>query len=75
MSGRILAERLQLLRPSLPVVFMSGYTDDAVLHHGVGQSEVHLLHKPISPERLVECVVEMLRGLALTGHPGASPPR
>jgi two-component system, cell cycle sensor histidine kinase and response regulator CckA len=34
MSGRLLAERLALARPGIKVVYMSGYTDDAIVHHG-----------------------------------------
>ena len=45
-SGRALRDRVCALRPSLPVVFMSGYTHDVVSHHGVLEEGVRLLHKP-----------------------------
>jgi len=52
MSGRQLAERLQTLRPEIKVLFMSGYTDDAVLQHGIIDSGVAYLQKPLTPASL-----------------------
>ncbi len=49
-SGRQLAERLLLQRPKLKILYMSGYTDDAILHHGVLEPGVAFLHKR-SPAR------------------------
>jgi PAS domain S-box-containing protein len=46
MSGRELAERVQLLRPTLPVLFMSGYTDDAIVRHGLLDEKLHFIQKP-----------------------------
>ncbi len=60
MSGPELAQRLRDQRPDLRVLFMSGYTDDATLRHGVLRSEVFFLQKPFTPEVLARRVRETL---------------
>ncbi len=62
MSGRQLVERLAPVRPEMKVLFMSGYTDDAILQHGVLDSGVAYLQKPLTPSSLTRQVREVLRG-------------
>jgi len=49
LGGRQLWERLSPLRPGMKVLFMSGYTDDAIIHHGVLSSEFAFVQKPLMP--------------------------
>ena len=60
MGGRELADRAHAILPELRVLFMSGYTDDAVLHHGVATDSVAFLRKPFSIDGLLAAVDEAL---------------
>jgi PAS domain S-box-containing protein len=60
LGGRELSERLLTLHPEMKVLFLSGYTDDAVVRHGILQEEVNFLQKPFSPLALVQKVREVL---------------
>src|SRR5581483_326118 len=60
MSGRQLAGRLSALRPESRVLYMSGYTDDVALRHGLVGASVAYLQKPFTPTALAQKVREVL---------------
>jgi CheY-like chemotaxis protein len=60
MSGRELAERLLLLRPNIKILYMSGYTDDTIVHHGLADPSITFLQKPFTPAELAHKVREVL---------------
>jgi YesN/AraC family two-component response regulator len=63
LSGRELAELLWTRHRGLKVLFVSGYTDDVVVRHGVLHSDVAFLHKPFTLEALARKVREVLDSL------------
>lgn len=60
LGGGELARRLREIRPGMPVVFMSGYSPDSLVQHGLDQASAEFLQKPFSPRVLVEMVREVL---------------
>ena len=62
MSGRELAERLAPERPSMKVLYTSGYTDDTMVRQGVLSAGVAFLQKPFVPDTLARKVREVLDG-------------
>ena len=59
-AAKFLAERLKALQPLLKVLYISGYTDDMLAHHGVLESNVYLLQKPFAPDELAKKLREVL---------------
>jgi len=64
MSGPQVAAELTRSRPGVPVLYVSGYTDDALERHGVNEREAALLPKPFLSESLIIKVAELLRSKA-----------
>jgi CheY-like chemotaxis protein len=62
MSGRELANRILARLPGLPVLFTTGYTRNAIIHHGRLDQGVQLLSKPFAQHELGRKVREMLDG-------------
>jgi CheY-like chemotaxis protein len=60
MGGRVLAETLVVARPEIKVLYMSGYTDDAIVHHGTLDPGTHFIAKPFSAADLTRKVREVL---------------
>ena len=60
MSGRALAEQLLLSRPGIEVLYITGYTANAIVRHGILERGVDLLHKPFTPQQLLAVVRQIL---------------
>ena len=60
MSGPLVAQKVVGLRPGIKVLYMSGYTDDAIVHHGVTGSDNLFIQKPFSPAALRKKIREIL---------------
>ena len=62
LSGREVADRLGQSHPEIKTLYMSGYTDDAIIRHGVLEDEINLVAKPFSQEQLLRRVRQALDG-------------
>lgn len=60
MGGREVAERLTSLRPGIKVLFMSGYTDETIVHLGIVDQGTAFLQKPFTADVLARKVREVL---------------
>jgi len=72
LSGRRLAERLKPLRPQMKTVYMSGYTDDAVIRHGILEAETAFVQKPFLAQALLSKVRGVLDGEVVAAHGGSA---
>jgi len=77
-SGRELANRALELRPELPVLFTTGYTRNAIIHHGRLDPDAELLTKPYTQRNLALKIQEVLdrgspaRPVGLKGSPASA---
>ena len=60
MSGRKLADRLKQIHPETKVLYMSGYTDNAIVHHGILEEGIDFIQKPFGFDRLAKKVREVI---------------
>jgi DNA-binding response OmpR family regulator len=67
MSGRALALELVKTRPAIQVVYMSGYTDNAIVHHGVLDAGTQFIGKPFAGAELARKVRAVLDGPSIRG--------
>jgi signal transduction histidine kinase/ActR/RegA family two-component response regulator len=73
MNGNQVSKKAATLQPGISVLFMSGYTDDAILRHGVLEANVHFLEKPFTPSRLRIKVREALAHAGPDARTGGGP--
>jgi len=62
MKGTELRDRIKALRPGMKVLFMSGYTSNVIVHHGVLEEGVRFIHKPFSMQDLAAKVRDAIGG-------------
>jgi DNA-binding response OmpR family regulator len=62
MSGKVLSDRLRLIRPDLKTIFMSGYTDEIIAQKGLLEEGIQLISKPFDTAEVVERINSLLEG-------------
>jgi PAS domain S-box-containing protein len=80
MSGKDVADQLKTIHPETKVLFMSGYTDEAIVHHGIVDPDIAFLQKPFSEKALAQKIREVLdesrnSGEGNSAHPQDSNPQ
>jgi len=60
LSGKEVAQQLQAIHPETKVLFMSGYTDEAIVHHGIVDSGIAFIQKPFSERALAQKIRDVL---------------
>jgi two-component system cell cycle sensor histidine kinase/response regulator CckA len=60
MSGKVLVSQIEAARPGIRALFISGYTDNAIIHHGILEANVAFLQKPFSANVLASKVREVI---------------
>ncbi len=60
MNGTELAEKIREMSPDIQVLFMSGYTENAIVRNGILKNGVNFIHKPITPQLLSEAIRNLL---------------
>ncbi len=60
MNGKVLAQNLHATHPNTKVLFMSGYTSNVIVHHGMLDAGVQFLQKPVTPSQLLQKLRQVL---------------
>jgi DNA-binding response OmpR family regulator len=60
LGGKELAQKLKAQRPEIKILYTSGYTENAIVHHGVLDEGINFLHKPYSLEVLAQKIRSIL---------------
>ena len=73
MGGRALAQRLRRTRPGIAILYMSGYTDDAIIRHGLLDADIQLIGKPFTATALTQRVRTVLDAAHGVSHRDGKP--